>query len=134
MRAFAVLLGSMLVVAALLSSTGGCETLGDSDDGGADSGACGEATCSSTQFCLYRECSTKERCVVSTSCPAGTTPTSCDGQPGCLVANCSPVLQGCREIPSTCGGDVTCACQNVCGSPSACSEVNGRNALCAAAN
>ncbi|AKV04194.1 hypothetical protein AKJ09_10857 [Labilithrix luteola] len=134
MRAFVVFLSSMFVVTALLASTGGCETMGDSADGGADSGVCGQATCSSTQFCLYRECTTKERCIPSTSCPTGTTPADCDGRPGCLSPTCGPVLQGCREIPTTCGSDVTCACGSVCGSPSACSKVDGRNALCAAAN
>lgn len=124
-------LAPCLLAITLLS---GCETLNDAGDAGADAaGACAGQTCSASQVCLYRECSEKERCRPSTTCAAGTTPADCDGRPGCLVpaSQCAPVAQGCRDVPPSCGGDVTCACQSICGSPAACAKVDGRDVACA---
>lgn len=124
MRALAVVLS--------LAAVAGCDDLANDSADGGDSGACGASTCSATQICLYRECTAQERCRPSTTCAANETPSSCNGQPGCLVAQCGPVIQGCRDVPASCSGDVTCACGSICGSPSACKQVDGRNALCAA--
>ena len=113
-----------------------CDPLGaDSADAGDAAGACGTATCNAMQVCLYRQCSTADRCRVSSTCRASETPTTCaGGQPGGLSATCTPVVQGCRDIPTACSGDVTCACGSICGSPSSCAQVSGINAVCAAAN
>lgn len=122
------------VLLTLLASAAlaGC-TIGDNAaDAGADAGNCGASDCTSSQVCLYRECNTQERCFAALQCPPGTTPTDCNGQPGCLRASCGPVLQGCRDIPASCGNDATCACGSICGSPAACSKVDGKNVLCAA--
>ena len=94
-------------------------------------GECGGATCTDKQVCLYRECSMDERCRVSTQCASNETPTQCAAGPGCLRAACGPVVQGCRDIPTTCSNDATCACQSICGSAAACKKVDGKNALCA---
>jgi hypothetical protein len=117
---------------ASLVAAAGCDTLGDTSDGGADASGCGSQTCSSTQFCLYRDCSLKDRCKPSATCPPGTTPSDCSGQPGCLVppSQCAPIVQGCRDVPPSCGGDVRCACESVCGGAAACSQVDGANASC----
>lgn len=128
------------LAALFMVATAGCVTLDSATDGGTGASAvdggttCGAATCTATQFCLYRECSDKERCVPSTSCPPGTTPADCSGKPGCLKATCAPVLQGCRDVPSSCANDVTCACGSVCGSAAACSQVSGRTASCVGAS
>ncbi|MCL2778201.1 MAG: hypothetical protein FWD73_09365 [Polyangiaceae bacterium] len=107
----------------------------DSSSSDPDSGVCGSATCTDTQFCLYRQCTAKEACVVSTSCPYGWTPDVCsNGSPGCINPNCADILQGCSDIPASCGSDVTCACQSVCGSAAGCLTVNGRTATCGATN
>src|SRR5262249_3844572 len=110
MRDCLVLLTLTLTVASAVA----CVTFGDNRaDAGADAaGSCGSQTCSATQICLYRECTERERCRPSQSCPAGTIPADCSGQPGCLVSpsQCAPILQGCRDIPPSCGGDITCAC------------------------
>jgi hypothetical protein len=126
-------------LAASLASFGlaACIQIGDSPaDAGADSpGACGSQTCNTTtQICLYRECTEKERCKPNggASCQAGTTPADCGGAPGCRYDYCAPTLQGCRDIPSSCGGDVTCACSSICGGVAACAKVDGRRATCAA--
>jgi hypothetical protein len=110
----------------------GC-TIGDNAaDAGADAGNCGTQNCTQTQVCLYRECSAAEKCVPSRQCPAGTTPADCSGQPGCLLSSCAPKLQGCRDIPATCGGDATCACGSICGGAASCAKVDRQNVLCAA--
>ncbi len=100
----------------------------DTADGGT---SCGSSTCTSGQVCAYRECTDKEKCVVSTQCPSDSTPTTCGGQPGCLVASCGPVVVGCRNVPSTCtAGDGTCACNAVCGDAGGCAKVDGNNVDC----
>ncbi|MCL2723733.1 MAG: hypothetical protein FWD69_04785 [Polyangiaceae bacterium] len=128
---------TVLVTGALVTSSGlvaACADDASTDD--PDSGVCGPSTCTSTQICLYRECSTNDACVQASTCPTGWTPTVCgvSGVPGCLNPNCTPVLQGCRDIPESCGGDVTCACQSICGSAATCSNVNGRQATCSASD
>ncbi|MEZ4257455.1 MAG: hypothetical protein R3B36_00220 [Polyangiaceae bacterium] len=124
----------VLVIAALAAALVACEDPNASSGSAGDGGTCGTETCGDAQVCLYRECTTKEKCVPSAQCPRGTTPADCGGQPGCLYPNCAPKLQGCRAIPDSCGGDVTCACGSICGSAAACAEAKGRNALCAATN
>ncbi len=99
---------------------------------GADGGtSCGSSTCTSTQVCAYRECTDKERCVVATQCPTDSTPTTCGGKPGCLLAQCGPVVVGCRPVPSSCtSGDTQCACNAVCGDAGGCAKVDGKNVDC----
>ncbi len=112
---------------------GACAPLAGAADASTDAPAtCGTQTCTTTQLCLYRECSEKDRCRPQTSCPTGTTPADCNGKPGCIVpaSQCPAVVQGCRDIPVSCGGDVTCACASICGSAQQCSKVDGRNAAC----
>jgi len=127
-----------LALAAIAISSGfvaACTVVPEDDaSSDPDSGVCGSATCTETQFCLYRKCSAKEACVPATSCPYGWTPDDCSGSPGCINPNCANILQGCRDIPANCGSDVTCACASVCGSVAACSSVVGRIGTCAAAN
>lgn len=100
----------------------------DAADGG---GECNGATCTDKQVCLFRECTMDERCRVATQCASNETPTQCATGPGCLRATCGPLVQGCRDIPTSCSSDVTCACQSICGSAAACKKVDGKNALCA---
>jgi hypothetical protein len=100
----------------------------------ADGGTfCGAQTCTSSQVCAYRECTDKERCVVSAQCPTSSTPTTCSGQPGCLLAQCGPVVVGCRDAPATCQGDVMCACNAVCGDAGGCTRIDGQNVDCGSA-
>ncbi len=106
----------------------GCDMPGDTAaDGGT---TCGSATCTASQVCAYRECTDKERCVVATQCPTDSTPTTCNGQPGCLLAQCAPVVTGCRDVPTACNNDVQCACTSVCGDAGGCAKVDGRNIDC----
>ncbi len=120
------------IVAVVLAS--GCDLpASDASDGGDAGATCGATTCTSTQICLYRECTAAEKCRPSATCRSNETPSVCsDGQPGCLVSQCGPVVQGCRDVPSSCKStDVACACSAVCGSAGGCKQVDGRNALCA---
>lgn len=96
-------------------------------DGGT---SCGAQTCTASQVCAYRECTDKEKCVVSTQCPSGSTPTVCGGQPGCLLAQCGPVVVGCRDVPSSCASDTTCACNAICGDAGGCAMTDGKNVDC----
>ena len=114
----------LLLLSALCA---GCDVHADEPDGGLQ---CGGSTCTSAQVCAYRECTDKERCVVSAQCPTNSTPTTCGGQPGCLVAQCGPVVVGCRAIPSTCqASDMQCACNGIC-SNGGCSKIDGKNVDC----
>jgi hypothetical protein len=109
----------------------GCDLQTDSPDGGT---SCGSQTCSSTQVCAYRDCTDKEKCVVSAQCPTNTTPTTCDGQPGCLLSKCGPIVVGCRAVPAACtASDVQCACTSICANAGGCSKIDGRNVDCVSA-
>ncbi|HEY8078338.1 MAG TPA: hypothetical protein VIF62_29620 [Labilithrix sp.] len=103
----------------------------DAADGGT---SCGSQTCTSAQVCAYRECTMAERCVVATQCPTDSTPTTCSGQNGCLLASCGPVVVGCRAVPSSCtAGDGMCACGAICGDAGGCAKVDGLNVDCVGA-
>lgn len=121
---------SLLLVLLLAA---GCElpNAATSDAGADGGGECGGASCKDSEVCLLRACTDEERCQPSTSCPAGWTPSDCGGRPGCLSPQCAPRIQGCRAIPASCGGDVQCACESICGSVARCAEVDGKAILCA---
>lgn len=121
-----------LLAGAVVLLVAACDLQQDAKSDGGDAGNCGAATCTATQICLYRECTAAEKCRPSTTCMSNETPSVCaDGKPGCLVTQCGPVIQGCRDIPPSCGSDVTCACTSICGSAVGCKQVDGKNALCA---
>lgn len=116
-----------------LAASPACITIGDPpEDAGADASGtkCGNERCDDSRVCAYRECTEKERCVPRPTCPAGTTPADCSGQPGCISPTCGPVVLGCRDVPAACDGGAACACDQICGGAAACVKVDGKSVLC----
>ena len=112
----------------------GCDALDGDSSGDTEAGTCGNATCGSNQYCLVRPCTAAEACTPSTdtSCPDGTQSADCNGTPGCMQINCAPIAQGCQDLPSGCGGTLSCACiGSACGTnASSCSEADAGVVYC----
>jgi hypothetical protein len=132
----AVSLAIAFTYTALAAPVAGCNYLDGGDDDSDAASTCNGATCSSTQFCLYRACTAAESCLSSTesSCPAGYVSADCNGEPGCMNEDCAPVAVGCTTYPAACGSDITCACASVCGGASLCASASAGVVTCSASS
>ena len=112
----------VLVALALVgSSCSSAESTPDNDAGSADAGDCGGQLCSAGQYCVRPCCGGApplcDPLPDGGSCPAGTTPGTCDigGLPGCQHGPCTPPPPYCSAtIPTGCSlsgdGQVVCVC------------------------